>query len=150
MYAANTVQIKINAAAMSMANSVISIGNKLKLARIGIMKSLSAVYYLLTFQVKKAKIAMDEMRAASISNPYAVLLTVVLALGAGIYTLIKAVRQHNKAAYENLLAVKKMRAAHKDMVEVQQEANQSIAEEKTRLIQLTNIVNSNAYSYDEK
>lgn len=150
VYAANTVQIKINAAAMSMANSVISIGNKLKLARIGIMKSLSAVYYLLTFQVKKAKIAMDEMRAASISNPYAVLLTVVLALGAGIYTLIKAVRQHNKAAYENLLAVKKMRAAHKDMVEVQHEANQSIAEEKTRLIQLTNIVNSNAYSYDEK
>lgn len=150
VYAANTVQIKINAAAMSMANSVISIGNKLKLARIGIMKSLSAVYYLLTFQVKKAKIAMDEMRAASISNPYAVLLTVVLALGAGIYTLIKAVRQHNKAAYENLLAVKKMRAAHKDMIDVQQEANQSIAEEKTRLIQLTNIVNSNAYSYDEK
>lgn len=150
VYAANTVQIKINAAAISMANSVISIGNKLKLARIGIMKSLSAVYYLLTFQVKKAKIAMDEMRAASISNPYAVLLTVVLALGAGIYTLIKAVRQHNKAAYENLLAVKKMRAAHKDMIDVQQEANQSIAEEKTRLIQLTNIVNSNAYSYDEK
>lgn len=150
VYAANTVQIKINTAAMSMANSVISIGNKLKLASIAIMKSLSAVYYLLTFQVKKAKIAMDEMRAASISNPYAVLLTVVLALGAGIYTLIKAVRQHNKAAYENLLAVKKMRAAHKDMIDVQQEANQSIAEEKTRLIQLTNIVNSNAYSYDEK
>lgn len=150
VYAANTVQIKVNAAAMSMADSVISIGNKLKIARIGIIKSLSAVYYLLTLQVNKAKIAMTEMRAASISNPYAVLLTVILALGAGIYTLVKAVRQHNKAAYENLLAVKKMRAAHKDMVEVQQEANQSIAEEKTRLIQLTNIVNSNAYSYDEK
>ena len=43
-----------------------------------------------------------------------------------------------------------MRAAHKDMVDVQKEANQSIAEEKTRIMQLTNVVNSNAYSYDEK
>ena len=150
VYAKNTIEVKINAAANIMENKVLSIGNKLKMARLALIKSLSVVYYLLTFQVKKAKIAMDEMRAASISNPYAVLLTVVLALGAGIYYLVKSIREHNKAAYENQLAVQKMRATHKDMTEAQKEASQSVAEEKTRLAQLTNIVNSNAYSYDEK
>ena len=150
VYAKNTIEIKANAVAMAMANKVIGIGNKLKIVSIGIVKSLSAVYYLLTFRVKKAKVAMDEMRAASISNPYAVLLTVILALGAGIYYLVKSIRDHNKAAYENQLAVKKMRAAHKDMIEARKEANQSVAEEKTRLAQLTNIVNSNAYSYNER
>ena len=150
VYAKNTIEVKINAAANIMENKVLSIGNKLKIARLALIKSLSVVYYLLTFQVKKAKIAMDEMRAASISNPYAVLLTVILALGAGIYYLVKSIREHNKAAYENQLAVQKMRATHKDMVEAQKEANQSIAEEKARISQLTNIVNSNVYSYAER
>ena len=150
VYAKNTIEVKLNAAANIMENKVLSIGNKLNIARLAIIKSLSVVYYLLTFQVKKAKIAMDEMRAASISNPYAVLLTVILALGAGIYYLVKSIREHNKAAYENQLAVQKMRATHKDMVEAQKEANQSIAEEKARISQLTNIVNSNVYSYAER
>ena len=150
VYAKNTIEVKLNAAANIMENKVLSIGNKLNIARLAIIKSLSVVYYLLTFQVKKAKIAMVEMRAASISNPYAVLLTVILALGAGIYYLVKSIREHNKAAYENQLAVQKMRATHKDMVEAQKEANQSIAEEKARISQLTNIVNSNVYSYAER
>lgn len=48
-----------------------------------------------------SKAAMDAMRLASVSNPYAAVLTVILALGAGIYYLAKAIRDQNKAAYEN-------------------------------------------------
>lgn len=119
-------------------------------AKVVVVKSLTVAYYLLTGQVKKARAAMVAMRAASVANPYAAVLTVILALGAGVYYLVKSIRAHNKAAYDNLLAVKKMQAVHKDMLEAQKDVNQSTAEERTRIIQLTNVINSNVYSYDEK
>lgn len=150
VYHAHAIQVKANMVLDKLYAAKSTVFNALMNARVAILGALKTAWYLLTFQVKKAKIAMDEMRAASISNPYAVLLTVVLALGAGIYYLVKSIREHNKAAYENQLAVQKMRATHKDMVEAQKEANQSIAEEKTRISQLTNIVNSNVYSYAER
>lgn len=150
VYKAQAVELKINAAWTKIANAYDATSIALNKAKIVVVNAVKVAYYLLTGQLQKAKAAMDAMRAASISNPYAAVLTVVIALGAGIYYLAKAIRDHNKAAYENQLAVKKMRAAHKDMVDAQKEANQSIAEEKTRVMQLTNVVNSNAYSYDEK
>ena len=150
VYKAQAVQLGINLVWEKIYSAYTATSNALLTAKVAIVKSLKTAYYILTFQVKKAKIAMDEMRAASISNPYAVLLTVILALGAGIYYLVKSIREHNKAAYENQLAVQKMRATHKDMVEAQKEANQNIAEEKARISQLTNIVNSNVYSYAER
>lgn len=150
VYHAHAIQVKANMVLDKLYAAKSTVFNALMNARVAILGALKTAWYLLTFQVKKAKIAMDEMRAASISNPYAVLLTVVLALGAGIYYLVKSIREHNKAAYENQLAVQKMRATHKDMLDAQKEVNQNTAEEKTRLSQLTNIINSNVYSYDEK
>lgn len=150
VYKAQAVAVKINAAWSKILNAYDATSIALNKAKAVAVNSVKIAFYLLTGQLQKAKAAMDAMRAASISNPYAAVLTAVLTLGAGIYYLAKAIRDHNKAAYENQLAVKKMRAAHKDMVDAQKEANQSIAEEKTRVMQLTNVVNSNAYSYDEK
>ena len=150
VYHAHAIQVKANMVLDKLYAAKSTVFNALMNARVAILGALKTAWYLLTFQVKKAKIAMDEMRAASISNPYAVLLTVVLALGAGIYYLVKSIREHNKAAYENQLAVQKMRATHKDMLDAQKEVNQNTAEEKTRLLQLSHIINSNVYSYDEK
>lgn len=150
VYKAQAVELKINAAWTKIFNAYDTTSIALSKAKAVAVNSVKIAFYLLTGQLQKAKAAMDAMRLASVSNPYAAVLTAVLALGAGIYYLAKAIRDHNKAAYENQLAVKKMRAAHKDMVDAQKEANQSIAEEKTRVMQLTNVVNSNAYSYDEK
>lgn len=107
-------------------------------------------YYLLTGQIKKAKEAMLAMRAASITNPYAALTAVVLALGVAIYKIISAINAHNKAMHDNLLSVRQARAAAKDLNDAIKERNQTTAEERTRLERLTNIINSNVYSYNEK
>ena len=150
VYKAQTIAISVNTAWGKIANAVQTAGIALDKARIAVLTTLKVAYYLLTGQIQKAKAAVDAMRAASVANPYDAMLTVVLALGASIYYLVKAIRAHNKAAQDNLLAVRKMRAAHKDMLDAQKEVNQSTAEEKTRITQLTNVINSNVYSYDEK
>lgn len=150
VYKAQTIAIKLNAAATATAKGVSMACNAAYTALVSTLGVLKVAFYLLTGQVKKAKEAMVALRAAAMGNPYTAMLTVVLALGAGIYYLVKAIRAHNKAAQDNLLAVRKMRAAHKDMLDAQKEVNQSTAEEKTRITQLTNVINSNVYSYDEK
>lgn len=145
-----TVAAKLNAAATATVKGVTVACNAVYKGFAVTLSVVKVAFYLLTGQIKKAKVAMDALRIATMKNPYAAMLTVVLALGAGIYALVKAIRAHNKAAYDNMLAVRKMRAEQKDMLDAQKEVNQNTAEEKTRLSQLTNIINSNVYSYEEK
>lgn len=149
-FKAQTVAAKLNAAATATVKGVTVACNAVYKGFAVTLSVVKVAFYLLTGQINKAKVAMDALRVATMKNPYAAMLTVVLALGAGIYALVKAIRAHNKAAYDNMLAVRKMRAEQKDMLDAQKEVNQNTAEEKTRLSQLTNIINSNVYSYEEK
>lgn len=149
-FKAQIVAAKLNAAATATVKGVTVACNAVYKGFAVTLSVVKVAFYLLTGQIKKAKVAMDALRIATMKNPYAAMLTVVLALGAGIYALVKAIRAHNKAAYDNMLAVRKMRAEQKDMLDAQKEVNQNTAEEKTRLSQLTNIINSNVYSYEEK
>lgn len=119
-------------------------------AKTAAITAAKLAYYLLTGQIKKAKEAMLAMRAASIANPYAALAAVILGLGMVIYKVIAAIREHNKAMHDNLLSVRQARAAAQDMKEATKEVNQSTAEEKLRIERLTNIINSNVYSYKER
>lgn len=49
-----------------------------------------------------------------------------------------------------MLSVRKAKAVHKDMVDATREMNENTAEERTRVEQLTKIIDSNVYSYNEK
>lgn len=118
--------------------------------KIGAIGALKVAYYYLTGQTVKAKEAQEAMKAAAVTNPWTALLAVVLAVAAGIYYLIKAINAHNKAIQDNLLSVRKSMAINKDMTESQKEVNANTAEERTRLERLTNIINSNVYSYGER
>lgn len=118
--------------------------------KIGAIGALKVAYYYLTGQTVKAKEAMEAMKVASVTNPWTALLAVILAVAAGVYYLIKAINAHNKAIQDNLLGIRKSIAINKDMTEAQKEVNANTAEEKTRLERLTNIINSNVYSYGER
>ncbi len=150
VYNANTIAKKLSAAWDSIIiarEKALTIAHK---ARIAVVTALKLAYYLLTGQMQKAKAAMDMMKAASLTNPYAALLTVVLALAAGIYKLVSYIIKQKEALKENAIEVRKLRAAQKDLKDAQDEASKSTAEERTRLEHLTKIINSNAYSYNEK
>lgn len=120
---------------------------KAKVAAIGTLK---VAYYLLTGNLTKAKAAMEAMRAASLTNPYTAMLTVVLALAAGIYAVIKAFNALSDAGKKNELELRKQQAVLKDMRDAQKSVNESTAETKMRIERLTNIINSNVYSLGER
>lgn len=120
---------------------------KAKVAAIGTLK---VAYYTLTGNLTKAKAAMEAMRAASLTNPYTAMLTVVLALAAGIYAVIKAFNALSDAGKKNELELRKRQAVLKDMRDAQKSVNESTVETKTRIERLTNIINSNVYSLGER
>ena len=150
VYSAAYIKEKAHAALMVIVNGLHKAETFLLKAKVTAITAAKLAYYLLTGQIKKAKEAMLAMRAASITNPYAALTAVVLALGVAIYKIISAIKAHNKAMHDNLLSVRQARAAAQDLNEAIKERNQSTAEERTRLERLTNIINSNVYSYNEK
>lgn len=150
VYNAAYIKEKAHAALMVIVNGLHKAETFLLKAKTAAITAAKLAYYLLTGQIKKAEEAMLAMRAASITNPYAALTAVVLALGVAIYKIISAIKAHNKAMHDNLLSVRQARAAAQDLNEAIKERNQSTAEERTRLERLTNIINSNVYSYNEK
>ncbi len=150
VYNAAYIKEKAHAALMVIVNGLHKAETFLLKAKTAAITAAKLAYYLLTGQIKKAKEAMLAMRAASITNPYAALTAVVLALGVAIYKIISAINAHNKAMHDNLLSVRQARAAAKDLNDAIKERNQTTAEERTRLERLTNIINSNVYSYNEK
>ncbi len=111
---------------------------------------LKAVFFLLTGQIKKAQATMLALRATVVANPYAAVTAALLGLAAAVYYVIKAIRSHSKAVHDNLLSVRSQRACIKDLNEATTEMGKSTAEERTRIERLTNIINSNVYSYNEK
>ena len=150
VYNAALIKEKAQVALTIVMNGLRKVETFLIKAKTTAITAAKLAYYLLTGQIKKAQEAMLAMRAASIANPYAALTAVVLALGVAIYKIVSAINAHNKALHDNLLSVRQARAASQDLNEAIKERNQATAEEKTRLERLTNIINSNVYSYNEK
>ena len=150
VYSAAYIKEKAHAALMVIVNGLHKAETFLLKAKVTAITAAKLAYYLLTGQIKKAQEAMLAMRAASIANPYAALTAVVLALGVAIYKIVSAINAHNKAMHDNLLSVRQARAASQDLNEAIKERNQATAEERTRLERLTNIINSNVYSYNER
>ena len=102
-------------------------------ARIAAINTLKIAFFLLTGQISKAKAALEVMRAASLTNPYTAILTVVIALGYAIYKLVGYFKSQNEQMQKNTAAVKEMLATQKAMNEVTQEANKTTSEEITRM-----------------
>lgn len=102
-------------------------------ARIAAINTLKIAFFLLTGQISKAKAALEVMRAASLTNPYTAILTVVIALGYAIYKLVSYFKSQNEQMQKNTAAVKEMLATQKAMNEVTQEANKTTSEEITRM-----------------
>ncbi|HAT62245.1 MAG TPA: phage tail tape measure protein [Prevotella sp.] len=118
--------------------------------RITVITALKVAYYLLTGQLAKAKEAMIVLNTVAKENPYGVVIAVVAALAAGITALILKIKNEKDAIEQNTVAIKSAKAAHQDMLEAQKQMNQNTANAKSKLTDLTNIINSNVYSYGEK
>lgn len=119
-------------------------------ARTAAVLTYNAAVALLTANVTRAAAAMRLMRISAISNPYTAILAVVLALGTAIYTAVAAWKRHNQAVRENLQEIKNLRAQQQLEKDLNKQVSESIAEQKTKVEQLSRVIHSNAYTIDER
>lgn len=94
--------------------------------------------------------AMADMKRLQMTNVWTALATVVLTVAVAVWGAYRAWKSHSDAIRENLQQVKEMRAQHELQSDMAKKVNESIAEQKTRVEQLTRIIRSNAYSVDER
>ena len=112
--------------------------------------ALHAMWAFLTKGVQGYIAVMRAARLASLTNPWAALATVLTVVGVAIYGVVKMWKSHSEAVRNNLQQVKEMRAQQELQGELTKKVNESIAEQKTKVEQLTRIIRSNAYSVGER
>ncbi len=96
------------------------------------------------------KRAMVAARAASLTNPWTALLTVLTGVGIAIYALVKAWNSHTKALREQEPAFRAAKQHAKDMADISKKVNSDIAKEVATIQHLTTVIRSNAYSINER
>ena len=112
--------------------------------------ALHAMWALLTKGVQGYVVVMRAARLASLTNPWAALATVISVVGVAIYGAVKAWKSHSEAVRNNMQDIKEMRAQQALEADLNKKVSESIAEQKTKVEQLTRIIHSNAYTIGER
>lgn len=117
---------------LEMAKSNILVTSGIRITNLfkAVLYSLQIAYYTLTFQMGKAKGAMVAFNMVSKMNPYVLLISAIMAVGAAIYLFTRRVDASIKA--------------QKDLNDINKKVGEGIAEEKSKIdLLLTSIHNSN-------
>lgn len=112
--------------------------------------ALELTYKRLRYGVEAYRLAMEKAKAASLTNPWAALATVLTVVGVAVYSAVKAWQAHKKAVHDNLQSVKEANAIKKQQEAINKRVTESYIDEKTRVQQLTKIIRSNAFSIGER
>lgn len=154
---AMTIAMNINTIAGKASNAVGTVTNALMKARMALMNNLQQAYVAwriviatVTANHVRLNSAMVDMKRLQMTNIWGALATVILTVGVAIYGAVKAWKSHSEAVRNSLQQVKEMRAQQELAGDLNKSVNESIAEQKTKVEQLTRVIHSNAYSVDER
>ena len=154
---AMTIAMNINTIAGKASNAVGTVTNALMKARMALMNNLRQAYVAwriviatVTANHVRLNSAMVDMKRLQMTNIWGALATVILTVGVAIYGAVKAWKSHSEAVRNSLQQVKEMRAQQELAGDLNKSVNESIAEQKTKVEQLTRVIHSNAYSVDER
>ena len=154
---AMTIAMNINTIAGKASNAVGTVTNALMKARMALMNNLRKAYVAwriviatVTANHVRLNSAMVDMKRLQMTNIWGALATVILTVGVAIYGAVKAWKSHSEAVRNSLQQVKEMRAQQELAGDLNKSVNESIAEQKTKVEQLTRVIHSNAYSVDER
>ena len=152
-----TVLWNYNTIAMKASNVVQAISVALSKGHAFVIKTLQQAHVAwriaiaaVTANHVRLNSAMVDMKRLQMTNVWTALATVVLTVAVAVWGAYRAWKSHSDAIRENLQQVKEMRAQHELQSDMAKKVNESIAEQKTRVEQLTSIIRSNAYSVDER
>lgn len=154
---AMTIAMNINTIAGKASNAVGTVTNALMKARMALMNNLRQAYVAwriviatVTANHVRLNSAMVDMKRLQMTNIWGALATVILTVGVAVYGAVKAWKSHSEAVRNSLQQVKEMRAQQELAGDLNKSVNESIAEQKTKVEQLTRVIHSNAYSVDER
>lgn len=154
---AMTIAMNTNTIAGKASNAVGTVTNALMKARMALMNKLRKAYVAwriviatVTANHVRLNSAMVDMKRLQMTNIWGALATVILTVGVAIYGAVKAWKSHSEAVRNSLQQVKEMRAQQELAGDLNKSVNESIAEQKTKVEQLTRVIHSNAYSIDER
>lgn len=147
---AATLQAKLHAAAVTVNTAL----TKAWTVAVNVQKSallaLKLVVVLCTGGVNAYTAALEKAKAASMTNPWTALATVILTVGTAIYAGIKLMQRHKQAAKEAADATNIFLLNQKNMQDVTKEANQKVSEEITRLDVLYRKLKDSKAAYSER
>lgn len=155
--AALTVTWNAHTIAMKASNVVETISIALKKGHAIIVRTLEQAY--MAYRIIVAAVtanhvrlngAMVDMKRLQMTNVWTALITVVLTAVVAIYGAYRAWKSHSEAVKSSLQQIKEMRAQQQMQADLNKKVNESIAEQKTKVEQLTRIIRSNAYSIGER
>lgn len=152
-----TVLWNANAIAMKVSNAVEAISVAIKKGHAFVVNTLRQAY--MAWRIVVAAVtanhvrlngAMVDMKRLQMTNVWTALITVVLTAVVAIYGAYKAWNKHSEAVRNSLQQIKEMRAQQELERDVNKKVSESIAEQKTKVEQLSRIIHSNAYTIDER
>lgn len=146
-----------NTIAMKVSNAVETISIAIKKGHAFVVNTLRQAYMALRIIIAavtanhvRLNSAMVDMKRLQMTNAWTALITVVLTAVVAIYGAYKAWNKHSEAVRNSLQQVKEMRAQQELEKDLNKKVSESIAEQKTKVEQLSRIIHSNAYTIDER
>lgn len=155
--AALTVVWNAHTIAVKASNAVETVSIALKKGHALIVNTLKQAYVAwriviaaVTANHVKLNSAMVDMKRLQMTNVWTALITVVLTAAVAIYGAVTAWQKHREAVRNSLQEVKNMRAQQQLQQDMDKKVSESIAEQKTKVEQLTRVIRSNAYTVGER
>lgn len=93
---------------------------------------------------------LSEQKRLLMTNPWTALATVLVTVGVAVWGASKAWRAHREELRNNLQEIKNLRAQQKLQKDLNKKVDESIAEQKTKVEQLSRVIRSNAYTINER
>lgn len=145
-----TIAIKLRTAATAYATAVdkayVATTNLLRAAII----ALQATWALLTKGMQGYIVVMRAARLASLTNPWAALVTVLTVVGVAVYGAVKAFTSYNEAMRNNTQEAKNNRAVAEAQATLAKKVSDATLDERNKVDMLNKVIHSNAYTVDER
>lgn len=114
------------------------------------MVALQATWALLTKGVQGYIVVMRAARLASLTNPWAALVTVLTVVGVAVYGTVKAFASYNETLRNNTQEAKNNRAVAEQQASLAKKVSDATIDERNKIDMLNKIIHSNAYTVDER
>lgn len=145
-----TIAIKLKAAATTYAAAIdkayIATTTLLRAA----MVALQATWAYLTKGVQGYIVVMRAARLASLTNPWAALVTVLTVVGVAVYGAVKAFTSYNEAMRNSTQEAKNNRAVAEAQASLAKKVSDATLDERNKVDMLNKVIHSNAYTVDER